>query len=403
MEHTHTHALLLLSTSQYYQFPATTTGGPPKPTAVSGSHPETRRFARKGQSSGARPPKWTMQRNPPPVREESRQLATPPGAHPGVPARQAHPTRRPHGTQHPHGCQLPLYNLGKTLSVQGSLRKRPEGGNTHTHTPTHPHTHTPTHPHTHTPTHTHKHMRHRPQPGSNEGVNCFLYATKVRPAIRSNSPWPPLRSTSAQPFNQPGAETESHPTQASKAVSRADDQRARGAWTSQRLLRACAVETADCKVLSQTRHGHFRVSALRIRPKFLPEITRSPQIVSHQKKPIHPAAWSNKSNSDCQRSADSRHGDHRRDIASEQNWRYHSDVSCSMKPNLKRKQSVPNLNRARSDNWTRLPCRPQFRSSHGSTKLRPSRRFPPRQAGRQASRQAGRQAGGNSLLLQRNT
>ena len=148
--HTHTHALLLLSTSQYYQFPATTTGGPPKQTAVSGSHPETRRFARKGQSSGARPPKWTMQRNPPPFREESRQLATPPGAHPGVPARQAHPTRRPHGTQHPHGCQLPLYNLGKTLSIQGSLRKRPEGGNTHTHTPTHPHTHTPTHPHTHT-------------------------------------------------------------------------------------------------------------------------------------------------------------------------------------------------------------------------------------------------------------
>jgi hypothetical protein len=53
-----------------------------------------------------------------------------------------------------------------------------------------------------------------------------------------------------------------------------------------------------------------------------------------------------------------------------------------MKPNLKRKQSVPNLNRARSDNWTRLPCRPQFRSSHGSTKLRPSRRFPPDLRGR---------------------
>ena len=62
-------------------------------------------------------------------------MVTPPGAHPGMPARQAHPTRRPRGTQNPHGCQLPLYNPGQTLLIQGSLRTRPEGGrHTHTHT-----------------------------------------------------------------------------------------------------------------------------------------------------------------------------------------------------------------------------------------------------------------------------
>ena len=66
--HTHTHTLLLLGTSRYYQFPATTTGGPPKQTTASGSHPETRRFPRRGQPTGARPPKSTMQRNPPPFR-----------------------------------------------------------------------------------------------------------------------------------------------------------------------------------------------------------------------------------------------------------------------------------------------------------------------------------------------
>ena len=52
-------------------------------------------------------PEVVLQCNPPPFREEDRQLVTPPGANPGVPARQAHPTRRPRGTQHPHGCQLP--------------------------------------------------------------------------------------------------------------------------------------------------------------------------------------------------------------------------------------------------------------------------------------------------------
>ena len=59
--HTHTLLLLLLGVSRYYQFPATTTGGPPKQTTASESHPETRRFPRRGQPTGAaRPPKWTM-------------------------------------------------------------------------------------------------------------------------------------------------------------------------------------------------------------------------------------------------------------------------------------------------------------------------------------------------------
>ena len=52
--HTHTHSLLLLfSTSRYYQFPATTSEGPPEQTITFGSHPEIRRFPRRGQPTGS--------------------------------------------------------------------------------------------------------------------------------------------------------------------------------------------------------------------------------------------------------------------------------------------------------------------------------------------------------------
>ena len=75
-----------------------------------------------------------LQRNPPPFREDARQLVTPPGANPGVPARQAQPTRRPRGTQHPHGCQLPHHPDPLTTDVQRRGIPRPDPVNTHTHT-----------------------------------------------------------------------------------------------------------------------------------------------------------------------------------------------------------------------------------------------------------------------------
>ena len=68
--------MLLLGTSRYYPFPATTTGGPPKQTTASGSHPETRRFPA-GTTNRRPATEVVLQRNPPPFREEARQLVTP--------------------------------------------------------------------------------------------------------------------------------------------------------------------------------------------------------------------------------------------------------------------------------------------------------------------------------------
>jgi hypothetical protein len=41
--------------------------------SLSYNRPETRRFPRKGPPTGARPPKWTMHNNPPPLPEQARQ------------------------------------------------------------------------------------------------------------------------------------------------------------------------------------------------------------------------------------------------------------------------------------------------------------------------------------------
>ena len=77
-------------------------------------------------------------------------MVTPPGAHSGVPAGQAHPTRRTRRTQHPHGASCHTTSAHARREAERSPPARPcqfrvpssgdRRGGTHTHTHTHTHT-----------------------------------------------------------------------------------------------------------------------------------------------------------------------------------------------------------------------------------------------------------------------